>query len=87
MTTKRQIRANRRNAKRSTGPKTVEGKRRSAHNAISHGLLSRETLLNGEDPEVFSAVWDQLLRELEPEGELETYLAGRIIGSIWRMNR
>jgi len=61
--------------------------RRSSQNAISHGLLSRETLLDGEDPEVFAAVWDQLFRELQPEGELETYLAGRIIGSIWRMNR
>ena len=87
MTTKRQILADRRNAKLSTGPKTAEGKRRTAQNAISHGLLSRETLLHGEDPEVFAAVWDQLLRELQPEGELETYLAGRIIGSIWRMNR
>ena len=87
MTTKRQILANRRNAKRSTGPKTAAGKRRSSQNAISHGLLSRETLLDGEEPEVFAAVWDQLLGELQPEGELETYLAGRIIGSIWRMNR
>ena len=50
-------------------------------------MLSRETLLDGEDPEVFAAVWDHLFRELQPEGELETYLAGRIIGSIWRMNR
>ena len=40
-----------------------------------------------EDPEVFAAVWDQLQGELQPEGELETFLAGRIIGSIWRMNR
>ena len=71
MTTKRQILAN----------------RRSAQNAISHGLLSRETLLEGEDPEVFADVWEQLMRELQPEGELETYLAGRIISAVWRMNR
>ena len=76
MTTKRQILANRRNAKRSTGPKTAEGKRRCSQNAISHGLLSRETLLDGEDPEVFAAVWDQLLGELQPEGELETTWPG-----------
>ena len=80
MTSERQTLANRRNAKLSAGPKTAEGKHRSAQNAISHGLLSRETLLEGEDPEVFADVWEQLLRELQPEGELETYLAGRIIG-------
>ncbi len=87
MTTQQQTLANRRNAELSTGPKTAEGKRRSAQNAISHGLLSRETLLEGEDPEVFADVWEQLLRELQPEGELETYLAGRIISAVWRMNR
>ena len=38
MATERQIAANRANAKRSTGPKTVAGKRRSSGNAYRHGL-------------------------------------------------
>ena len=38
MTTKRQHEANRRNAKKSTGPKTREGKSSSSNNATRHGL-------------------------------------------------
>jgi hypothetical protein len=87
MTTKRQTAANRRNAKKSTGPRTEEGKKRSSQNAMTHGLLSRQVLLKEEDPDLFRQVWGALWEELRPEGELETYLAARIVSGIWRMNR
>jgi hypothetical protein len=87
MTTKKQIAANRRNAKRSTGPRTEEGKKRSSKNAMTHGLLSRQVLLREEEPDLFRQVWGALWEELRPEGELETYLAARIASGIWRMNR
>jgi hypothetical protein len=87
MTTKKQAAANRRNAKKSTGPKTPEGKARSAQNRITHGLLSRQVLLREEDPDRFREVCGQLWTELRPLGELETYLAARIVSGIWRMNR
>ena len=87
MATERQIAANRNNALRSTGATMARGKGHSARNALTHGLLSRQTLLKGEDETVFVQVREQLLAELQPEGELETYLAGRVIGGIWRMNR
>jgi hypothetical protein len=38
MATERQVAANRTNAKKSTGPKTVTGKQRSSRNAFRHGL-------------------------------------------------
>ena len=38
MTTNRQLAANRRNAQRSTGPRTGNGRRRVAMNAVTHGL-------------------------------------------------
>lgn len=38
MTTEKQITANRANAKRSTGPKTLAGKLKSSRNAVRHGL-------------------------------------------------
>jgi hypothetical protein len=45
MTTAPRIEANRRNALRSTGPKTEEGKSTAARNARKHGILSREVLM------------------------------------------
>jgi hypothetical protein len=44
---------NRRNAARSTGPRTPEGKSRSRLNALKHGLTARTLVLPGEDPEAF----------------------------------
>ena len=46
----RKLAANRRNAQRSTGPKTTAGKNNSRRNAIKHGILERKILLppNGQ---------------------------------------
>jgi hypothetical protein len=45
--TERQIGANRRNARRSTGPRSVAGRRRSSQNSFRHGLAVGATA-NGE---------------------------------------
>ena len=47
MTSEKQAKANRRNALKSTGPKTPNGKAAIRYNATKHGLLSREILLPG----------------------------------------
>ena len=47
MATKAQIKANRENAKKSTGPRTEEGKQRVSLNALKHGLLARDAVLPG----------------------------------------
>ena len=49
MISEKQQRANRENAKKSTGPRTAEGKARSSKNGIKHGLLARDAVMAGED--------------------------------------
>jgi hypothetical protein len=87
MTSERQIEANRRNAKRSTGPKTVEGKRRSRRNALRHGLTAITVVDKLETPAEYRAMEDELLNEYGPSSVLETELVLRIAALIWRLRR
>lgn len=87
MTSDKQTRANRRNALRSTGPKSNEGKAAVRHNALRHGLLSRDVLLPGEDEAALKELGERLRDELQPVGELENLLVDRIISSTWRLQR
>ncbi len=87
MTTEAQINANRINAQESTGPRTPEGKATVAHNAIRHGLLAREVVIQGEDPGEFALYREGLLAELAPAGATESVLAERIVGLAWRLRR
>ncbi len=66
MASQKQIAANRANAKRSTGPKTVSGKLRSSQNAFRHGL----SLPPPYDPlmdDVMNAVVKASVSSLDPE--------------------
>lgn len=87
MTSDKQIQANRRNALKSTGPKTPEGKAAVRLNANKHGLRSQEVLLPGEDAEALKELDENLRAELEPVGELENLLVDGIIAAHWRLRR
>ena len=87
MATKKQIAANRRNAGRSTGPRTVLGKAKSSMNSTRHGLLGQFVLIEGEDPEEFSRFEQGIRADLKPEGTLEESLVDRIVKDSWRLNR
>src|ERR687894_566285 len=87
MTSDKKAEANRRNALKSTGPKTSKGKAAVRLNAMKHGLLSQEILLPGEDEAALKELGERLRDELEPVGELEDLLVDRIISSTWRLRR
>ena len=87
MTSDRKAEANRRNALKSTGPKTPEGKAAVRLNALKHGLLSREVLLSGEDEDALRELAESLRAELQPIGELENVLVDRITSLLWRLRR
>src|ERR687890_2000508 len=87
MTSEKQARANRRNALKSTGPKTPEGKAAIRHNALGHGLLSRDILLPGEDEDALRELGEHVWDELQPVGALESVLVNRVISCTWRLQR
>ena len=82
MTSDKQARANRQNALKSTGPNTLEGKAAIRHNALKHGILSRDTLLPDEDEAALKELSECLQEELQPVGELESLLVDRIIATV-----
>ncbi len=87
MASPKQIEANKRNAKKSTGPRTSAGKKKVAMNAIKHGLLAQQVVLPNEDEEEFAEFTIRLARELRPVGELEDLLVGMIAACVWRLRR
>ena len=86
-----QIEANRKNALKSTGPKTLEGKRAVRFNALKHGLLSKAVVISDgdgkESQEEFDELLSQLRENLRPRGMLEEMLVERIAVCYWRLRR
>jgi hypothetical protein len=82
------IEANRRNARRSTGPITSVGKARSSKNALRHGVYSSMPVVAGLE---WNEDWEThrvgILKSLAPEGALEEALAERVALCFWRLNR
>jgi hypothetical protein len=87
MTTPFQLRANRANARRSTGPRTAAGKARPSLNALKHGLRAATTLLPGESAADWRAHREGVLLSLGVQGALETELADRVALALWRLRR
>jgi len=90
-TSPKQIAANRRNAVKSTGPRTPRGRAVSKMNALKHGILSREVLVRGrlhqESAEEFEALHQRFVDDLQPQGALEEMLVDQIVAAHWRLRR
>ncbi len=87
MATKEQKDANRKNAKKSTGPKTTEGKAKASKNAIKHGLTACYNVIEIEDREEFDFFRKEMLDDLYPIGPMQYRLAERIVSLSWRLRR
>jgi hypothetical protein len=81
------LRANRRNARKSTGPRTAEGKKTSSRNATTHGLFCRDLVLPGEEADRFHLLRESILRALKPQDAMELALVDRLVCDQWRLNR
>ena len=86
--------ANRRNAQKSTGPRTPEGKAKASANATTHGLssprgnpLAPGTLLHTEDPAAFQALLDEYVVTYQPQHRDEYDLLTEAVYAKWRQQR
>src|SRR5215472_3029495 len=78
---------NHRNASRSTGPATPEGKRRASLNALRHGLTGQTVVLPEDDLAAYQKHCAQYHAELKPQGLLETKAVQTIADTYWRLDR
>ena len=81
------MKANQENAKRSTGPTSVEGKKRSSLNAMTHGILSTITTLPGEDEAFMQSLHEDILNTYQPQDTMERCLVDRITIAMVRQVR
>ena len=87
MTSFRQIEANRRNARKSTGPITQEGKQRSRCNAIRHGLTAETVIGALEDAEDYQAFEAAIIADYDAQSAVERELVLRLASLLWRLRR
>lgn len=87
MPSDRQIAANRRNAVRSTGPRTAAGKLQSRRNAYRHGLTAETVIPSLEDAEAYREIEAGLFAEFAPATPLQQQLVARLASLLWRLRR
>jgi len=87
VTSYRQIGANRRNALKSTGPRTEAGKQVSRRNAVRHGLTAETVIGALEDAEDYKAFEAAIIADYEAQSAVERELVLRLASILWRLRR
>jgi hypothetical protein len=87
MSSFKQIEANRRNALKSTGPTTPEGKQRSRCNAIRHGLTAESVIAVLENSDDYEAFERTVISDYDAETAVERELVLRLASVLWRLRR
>jgi hypothetical protein len=85
------VAANRRNALKSTGPTSSQGKRNSAKNSFKHGLFSRWLVVDdrtaGEDSEEFGCLLCEIEAHYNPVGLEKKLRCEELAVAIWKRRR
>jgi hypothetical protein len=87
MATKAQIAANRRNAKKCTGPTSEAGKAASSMNNLRHGLRASTLILPGETQEDFDKILAAMQQEYQPQSDSEHFLVKEAATARWNLLR
>jgi len=86
MTSFRQAYANRRNARKSTGPRTEEGKQHSRCNAVRHGLTAETVIGALEDAEDYKGFEAAIIADYDAQSAVERELV-LLANLLWRSRR
>ena len=87
MISQAKIDANKRNAAKSTGPRTPEGKDKVRFNAVTHGLTAATVVLPHEDEQAYQHRLEAWTRDLQPPDEPGRYLVERAVRISWQLDR
>jgi len=87
MATIKQIRANRSNAQKSTGPQSPQAKERVRFNALVHGLRAESIVIPGEDQAKFDQHLARLSAAWLPQDDMEKSLVEDIAVTQWKLAR
>ena len=87
MATPAQLAANQRNAQKSTGPRSVEGKSVSRFNALQHGVDAQLPIIPGEDPAEYQALVTEYQNRFQASTPDERYHIQTMIDSDWQKRR
>src|SRR4051794_8733166 len=87
MTSFKQIEANRRNAPRSSGPTSEEGRLRSRRNAVRHGLTAETVIGALEDAQDYKAFQAAVIADYDAQSAVERELVLRLASLLWRIRR
>jgi len=87
MISQRQLAANKKNAQKSTGPKTPEGRAAVRLNGVKHGLTASTLILPGESESDFDALLDSFESEHHPATPTEEALVRQMAMAQWRLRR
>ena len=82
-----QIAANRRNAQNSSGPRTIEGKKRVSMNALKSGLTAKTVVLPHESATDYNEIRAALIQDYAPATTQELMLVDQIAAGYWRTIR
>ena len=87
MSSQKQIEANRRNARKSTGPKSEKGKANSRMNALRHGLSAEQATLPHENEDDYEKLREGMLESYAPADPAELAVVEELANACWRLLR
>ena len=83
----KQLEANRRNALKSTGPTSPEGKAASRMNALKTGIHAKSCVVKGESAEDFQNLIDEYYAHYQPSTPAQRAVLDDLINTEWQLRR